>query len=255
MKNFGEMSEGYGFESECHVVVTQDGYRLKVFRVNDPATKIKDSGKPKPVVILQHGLLCAADNWANNGELSPAFLLARAGYDVWLGNSRGSRHSRDHETLDPDSDKAFWEFSFQQMGYFDSPALFNYVEQVTGQKKVAYIGHSQGTTQMFAAIARDPAFWKERISAFIVLAPGLLPFRDTVDNSSRTEMEDNVNTFWNLGIHEFFGKNFNEIFRVVEGLFPKIAENFYGLYSNLAYNTEKGTQTFTGHFPNGISLH
>jgi hypothetical protein len=48
-----------------------------------------------------------------------AFLLADHGFDVWLNNSRGNRFSRHHVYLDPDVDKEFWNFSFQEMAEFD----------------------------------------------------------------------------------------------------------------------------------------
>jgi len=38
--------------------------------------------------------------------------MANLGYDVWLGNSRGNHHSRNHTTLDPDKSKQFWDFSW-----------------------------------------------------------------------------------------------------------------------------------------------
>lgn len=71
----------------------------------------------KPVVFLQHGLFASAETWLTNGSNSVAFLLAHAGFDVWLGNNRGSIYSRKHATLDPNKDSAkFWDFSFYELG-------------------------------------------------------------------------------------------------------------------------------------------
>jgi len=39
----------------------------------------------------------------NHPEEAPALVLAREGFDVWLGNSRGTRFSRKHTSLNPDS--------------------------------------------------------------------------------------------------------------------------------------------------------
>jgi pimeloyl-ACP methyl ester carboxylesterase len=93
-----------------------------------------------------------------NGEDSIAFILADHGYDVWINNTRGNRYSRSHVYMDPDDkdDKAtFWDYSFEDMAKYDQPALFNFVLSKTGVDKVTYIGHSQGTTQMFCALSEN----------------------------------------------------------------------------------------------------
>ena len=78
-------------------------------------------------------------------EVAPAFVLARAGYDVWLGNNRGNRFSQKHETLDP-ANKEFWQFTWEELGTKDTPAVMDYMIKQTGASKVNYIGHSEGTT-------------------------------------------------------------------------------------------------------------
>ena len=57
------------------------------------------------------------------------------------------------------------------MGKFDTTALVDKVLQLTGQKKIAYVGYSQGTTQMFSALSENQGNLNSKISVFIALAP------------------------------------------------------------------------------------
>ena len=107
-----------GYEFSKHEVITEDGYILGVHRVSNPQFL-----KNAPVVFMQHGLFGSSDAWTTNGENSPAFMFAKAGFDVWLGNNRGNDHSRKHVTLDANKDeKSFFDFSFIELGKYDIPA-------------------------------------------------------------------------------------------------------------------------------------
>ena len=53
------------------------------------------------------------------------------------------------------------------------PAAITKIQEVSGVKKVAYIGASQGTTIMFYALTKETEenFFADNMSCFIALAP------------------------------------------------------------------------------------
>ena len=105
--------------------MTKDGYILALYRIPGLLSEAKNdfesdtSGllnarKEKPAVYFQHGLMDSSYAWIMHySDKSPAFIAARAGYDVWMSNSRGNTFSRRHLGLDPDKDRAkFWNFGW-----------------------------------------------------------------------------------------------------------------------------------------------
>ncbi|NXO87959.1 LIPM Lipase, partial [Sitta europaea] len=166
--NVSEIIRYHGFPSEEYEVTTEDGYILGVFRI--PAARNSQNTGKKPAVLLHHGVLGDATHWISNlPNNSLGFVLADAGFDVWLGNSRGDTWSLKHKTLKP-CQKEFWQFSFDEIGKYDIPAELNFIMNKTGQKDVFYIGHSEGTTAGFIAFCTYPDL-SRKIKAFFALAP------------------------------------------------------------------------------------
>lgn len=116
-----------------------------------------------------HGLLGYGGNYIINGNSSLGFYLSDNGYDVWLGNARGTRYSNKHTTL---SNKSFdyWNFDWHEIAVKDLPASIDYILKNTGNKKISYVGHSQGTTVFFVMLAELPKYNK-KISVMHALAP------------------------------------------------------------------------------------
>ena len=57
------------------------------------------------------------------------------------------------------------------MGKYDLPAITNFIKGRTGVAKMAYIGYSQGTTQMFYSLATPYTNVEEHLNIFIAIAP------------------------------------------------------------------------------------
>jgi len=169
-KNVLEIITGNGYPVEQHSVTTDDGYIIELHRIPHG---INNAGEPdKPVVFVMHGLMSSSADWTNSGvNRSLAYLLADLGYDVWMGNARGTTWSREHVIYDPDVDlKDFWEFSWHEIGYYDLPASIDYALAATGQEKLFYIGHSQGTTAYFV-MASDRPEYNDKIRLSSLFAP------------------------------------------------------------------------------------
>ncbi|XP_051530604.1 gastric triacylglycerol lipase [Myxocyprinus asiaticus] len=167
--NISEIIRHWGYPAEEFEVVTEDGYILSVNRIPQ-GVKSKAWQEPKPVVFLQHGLLAAGSNWVTNlPNTSLGFILADAGFDVWIGNSRGNTWSRKHVSLDP-KEKEYWKFSHDEMAKKDLPTVINFITKTTGQEQIFYVGHSQGTTIAFMAFSTMPEL-ASKIKMFFALAP------------------------------------------------------------------------------------
>ncbi|KAG5869559.1 hypothetical protein JTB14_035885 [Gonioctena quinquepunctata] len=161
----------YGYPLEIHDIETEDGYILKAHRIPSNNGQINNSTNKYPVLIL-HGLGGGPENFVWMGpNTSLAFLLADDNYDVWLISARGTWHSEKHITLNPDEDVEFWQFSWHEIGIYDTTAAIDYILKNTNKKSLHYVGHSQGTTTLFVMGSERQAY-NDKIRVMIALGPG-----------------------------------------------------------------------------------
>ena len=248
----------WGYPEESHQVQTEDGYLLTVHRIphgkNDPKPNRK-----RPVFFLQHGLLCSSSNWVTNiPQRSLAFMLADAGYDVWMGNNRGNTYSKDHVKLSTDSD-AFWDFTFHEFAKYDLPAMLHYALNATQQKDLYYVGHSEGTMMIFAGLSENEALQKKIKTAFL-LAPVAHLEHATSPITYLSSLESELGFFLKvIGIREFFPTSHwvrALADRVCSFYRGDVCENFLFLIAGSDSRNMNATRTpvYLSHTPAGTSV-
>lgn len=162
--NVPDLIRASGYQVETHPVTTEDGYILELHRI--PST-----GKP---VFLMHGMLCSSYCWVTSETNSLAFILADEGYDVWMGNFRGTKYSRKHQHLDPDKDMEFWRFTLHELGTMDIAAMLSSVINISKKSSLSFIGHSMGTTSFLILASTKPQLVK-KVNLAILMAPVVEP--------------------------------------------------------------------------------
>ncbi|KAL3266157.1 hypothetical protein HHI36_010342 [Cryptolaemus montrouzieri] len=165
-----------GYEGELHHVTTEDGYILGLQRIirnldNKGENKKKESdrrdgvnsNKNRPPILFIHGLESSAIDWIHLlGKNSLPYIFFEQGYDVWLGNIRGTHSSFNHTSLDPYKNaEKFWDTSVHEVGYYDLPAMIDYVTNVSKREKIFYLGMSQGEASFLILTSTRPEYNKK----------------------------------------------------------------------------------------------
>ncbi|MQL74157.1 hypothetical protein Taro_006539 [Colocasia esculenta] len=190
-----------GYECQEFTVETQDGYILSLQRIpggrNGGGAAAR--GRKQPV-LLQHGVLMDGMTWLlNSPAQSLAYVLADAGFDVWIANTRGTRWSRRHVSLNPSS-PAFWNWSWDELVLHDLPTTFDFVYRQTGQK-LDYVGHSMGTLVALASFSERRLVDKVRSAALLSPVSYLSHMTTPIGILAARTFLDKVYTW--LGIAEF----------------------------------------------------
>ncbi|XP_077533946.1 lipase member N-like isoform X1 [Haemaphysalis longicornis] len=176
-RNVSEIIRDKGYPVEEYEVTTRDGFVLALQRIphgreGDFAQRPQycSSGRRPPVLIL-HALLSSSAVWVvNRPDQSLPYVLADAGFDVWLGNVRGNTQSK--HVRYTRVDKEFWDFSFQETIQYDLPDTIDLVLNTTGHRKLFFIGHSLGAAVLFGLLSEKPHY-NEKILLFSAMAPAV----------------------------------------------------------------------------------
>ena len=102
------------------------------------------------------------------------FQLAKRGFDVWFTNNSGVQYSQEHKTLSI-YDKEYWQIDWIKYGTIDFPAAVEEIRKRNGNKKVAVVGHSQGTSQTYAGMGLMPEWYDANVSIAALMGPCTSP--------------------------------------------------------------------------------
>lgn len=107
--------------------------------------------------------------------------------------------------------KEYWDFSWAEMGLYDDVDNIKMIKEITGKEKVSYVGISQGTVQMFYALAHiEDSFLADNLYTFAAASPC------TIDVSEGdTLYEEGLFHFEDYGIHVFGGPNWEEDYKTI----------------------------------------
>jgi len=201
-----ELVRFWGYPIEEHFVLTEDGYILGMHRIPYGKSGKNGGKKPGPPVFLAHGLTSSSAQWVfGPPEKSLGLLLADAGYDVWMGNTRGNTYSRNHVSFDPcPSCPDFWNFGFDDTGVKDYSAEIDHILEINADyEKMHFVGHSMGCTQFVILMSEKPEYNDKIIEAYL-LAPAVFMTHAPHPIFILTSFAEDIEAIFQwLGMYEF----------------------------------------------------
>ncbi|XP_050522001.1 lipase 3-like isoform X2 [Daktulosphaira vitifoliae] len=174
----------YGYPLEIYQTKTEDDALLGMERIPHGKRFNGTIGRP---VILMCGLLSISFPYVMT-NVSMAYSLADAGFDVWLLNHRAMGLSKN--VIDPKTGKKRklsqinWNYSIHELGVYDFPAVVDFVLNHTKYSKVDVVDISLGTGILLIGLSERPEY-NAKIRNNIMIAPavrnahtlGLRPFQ------------------------------------------------------------------------------
>jgi len=216
---FQDIMDKFGYEWEAKTVRTDDDYILTTFHVLGKTGSARQAAGSRGSVMIQHGDFEDGTSMMEKFDGTPFhLLLVDAGYDVWIGNNRGTMYSWGHTTLDSASDPAYWDWTWADMGLYDDTANIRAIKAAASVEKVFYIGYSQGTAQMHYGLAHlESSFHVDNVYKVVHLAPC---FVANVPNFTHDLFNKTIMQFPSLGIYSINGPTWDEDLKTICANYP-----------------------------------
>merc|ERR1719473_1671568 len=96
---------GRSYHCECHNITSADGFVMQTARLLP-----QKANATKGVAFLMHGFIMTGMDWVVQPQTSDSlpYMLSDAGFDVWIGNNRGSVFSVTNSKMDINTQE-FWD--------------------------------------------------------------------------------------------------------------------------------------------------
>uniref|UniRef100_A0A131YN79 Lysosomal acid lipase/cholesteryl ester hydrolase n=1 Tax=Rhipicephalus appendiculatus TaxID=34631 RepID=A0A131YN79_RHIAP len=213
-QNVSQLITSSGYTVREYNVTTRDSYILMIQRIPRGRNEPRGKRRRKPVAFLMTGLLSSsADYVVNLPDQSLGFILADNGFDVWLGNVRGTIYSS-HEYLKKWQAR-YWDFSFDEMINFDLPDQIDFILKKTRQSSLLYVGWSQGSLIMFGLLASKPSYNK-KVRLFNAIAPVAYLGHMTSEVSEMVPFADFLNGLLQMTLHGAFLEPSGPVFEQIK---------------------------------------
>jgi lysosomal acid lipase/cholesteryl ester hydrolase len=191
--------------------------------------------------------------------------MLKRGFDVWIGNSRGNKYSKyaeirsgkDASTIS--SDKAYWDYSFHEMGMYDLPANIDQILKVNcSGEKIIYFGHSQGGASVLAGMSENIDYFKKYLRTVVLLAPAsrIDRYDSSVLNLLREiQLDEKLQS---RGIYEVLPHNpdLNSLSVKISQIYPTFHYAMLEMCSDEEswMNCPERIKVYMAHYPSGSSL-
>lgn len=145
------------------------------------------------------------------------------------------------------------------MGLYDLPAMITQIQKtINSDKKITYVGHSQGTAQLFAGMTLLPEYFAAKINGFIALGP-VTNLKNVNSTLLKSMVDYRLDLFFSkLGINELF-RNTQTLTYLEKTLCSKIGILCQGILEIISDFDIKDDDldrfiVFLAHFPSGSSV-